>query len=416
MQPSFYRDAANRPMAEDETNLDAALLKICKLTRHGTVEGVVFDLRHERLDPKEWLMEPIGIAGFSRPFRCEGQPFLWFPWYGPFGDTDVERTIEGEIEFLKEKDANYPVPSVDSLRHTYTPDAIIEAGDKIEIDRVDIEGEITGLHHEHDVQRRLAYIKIVNSSGSTYSLKKPIVFTGASATWTGGYAKILQKINRRLCARFKIESLHDPRVNAIAKRGALADAEAAQSHRIDRSLKRDPADAETALLHAAILDRTDLDALLRRYARRTADRKDRMLVKATIKYMMDEACLVGYRLGRAEADLRMKPLAEGGLRSGTAAPKGGRESGASRRKKAETWQSRALTWAQEERIGNPTGSQEDIVGAMKDRATKDDWLPSEGWLLKFLRKEASGVLPAKQKKTRRAPKRGSEGPSLPRRG
>jgi hypothetical protein len=395
-------------MTEDETNLDAALLKICNVMRYGAVAGVVFDLRHERLDPQEWVMEPIWFSEFSWPFRREGQPFLWFPWYGPFRDTDVERTIEGEIEFLKGKDPNYPIPSVDSLRRTYTPDAIIEAGDRIEIDRVDIEGEISGLHHEHDVQKRLAYIKIVKPSGAAHLLEEPIIFTGASATWTGGYAKILQKINRRLCAHFMIESLHDPRVNEIAKRGALADAEASQGHRTGRSLKRDPADAEAALLHAVSLARTDLDALLSQYARRPADRKDRMLVKATIKYMIDEACSVGYRWGRAEADRRMKPLAEGGLRSRTAAPKGGRESGASRRKKAETtWQPRALTWAQEERSANSTGSQEDIIGAMRDRATKELWLPGDKTLMKFLReKEASGELPAKQKKTRLAAEKG----------
>jgi hypothetical protein len=117
-------------MAEDETNLNAALLKICNVTRYGTVEGVVFDLRHERLDPKEWLMQPTGIVPLSRPFRLERQPFLWFPWCGPLRDTDVERAIAHEIQFLKEKDPNYPVSSVESLRDTYTPDAIIETGDK----------------------------------------------------------------------------------------------------------------------------------------------------------------------------------------------------------------------------------------------------------------------------------------------
>jgi hypothetical protein len=384
-----------------------ALLEICNVTRYGTVEGVVLDLRHERLDPKEWLMEPIGFSGFSPPFRRKGQPFLWFPWYGAFCDMDVERVIESEIEFLKQKDPNYPVPSVDSLRHTYTPDAIIEAGDKIEIDRVVIEGEMSGLHHEHDVQRRLAYLKIVKPSEAAYLLEEPIVFTGASAMWAGGHTKILQKISRRLCTHFGIESLNDPSVSELAKRGALADAEAAQGHGIDGSLRRDAADAEAALLHAAVLARTDLDALLSQYARRTADQKDRMLVKARIKYMIDEACLVGYRWARAEADLRMKPLAEGGLRSRTAAPKGGRESGASRRKKAEkTWQPRALEWAQEERRAKPTASREVIVGAMEDRATKELWLPGEETLLKFLReKEASGELPAKQKKTRFVPKK-----------
>jgi hypothetical protein len=219
--------------------------------------------------------------------------------------------------------------------------------------------------------------------------------------WVGGYRKILSKINRRLCAHFKIESLHDPKVNEIAQHGALADAEAGQGHRIGGIL-RPQADAESALLHAAVLARTDLDKLLRQYARRRTNRNTRQFVKARIAYMVDEACLIGYRWGRAEADLHMKPLAEGGLRSRTAAPKGGRESGARRRKKAETtWQRRALKWAQEERKANPAATKETIVGAMRNRETETSRLPGDRTLMDFLReKEAAGEIPARQKKTR----------------
>jgi hypothetical protein len=369
-----HRDEGSRAMAEEETNLNAALLKICDVTRYGTVEGVAFDLRHQKLDLNEWLMPPIGIIPISRPSRFKRQPFLWFPWFGPFRDTDVERTIEHEIQFLKEKHPKDSPPSVESLRHTYTPDAMIEAGDKIEIDRVVIEGETTGLHHEHDVQGRLAYIRIVKPSGATHLLEEPIVFTGASATWTGGYNKILQKINRRLCAYFGIESIHDPKINEIAKSGILADAEAAQGHRVDGILRRDAADADAALLHAAILARTNLDALLRHYARRTADRIDRKLAKESIRYMIDEACLVGYRWGRAEADMRMKPLAMAAHRSRAGARKGGRISVATRRQNAaQTWKPVALKLAKEIREKNPRLSNTRLVARMMDR--EGDELP-----------------------------------------
>src|SRR5580693_8618915 len=93
-----HRAEGSRAMSEEKTNLDA-LLEIFNLTRHGTVEGIVFDLRHEKLEPKEWLMQPIGTIPLSRPFRLKGQPFLWFPWYGPFSDEDVKRAIEREIQF-----------------------------------------------------------------------------------------------------------------------------------------------------------------------------------------------------------------------------------------------------------------------------------------------------------------------------
>jgi len=190
-------------MVEDETKPNPALLKICNETRYGTVEGVVIDLRHEGLDPKEWLMEPIGIVPLSRPSRFELEPFLWFPWYGPFRETDVESAIEHETQFPKNKHPNDPPPSAETLRHTYTPDLIIEAGDKIEIDRIDTEGETTSLHNEHDVQRRLGYIRIVKPSGLPHLLKEPIVFIGASALWTGGYSKMFSKNVRRLCAYHK---------------------------------------------------------------------------------------------------------------------------------------------------------------------------------------------------------------------
>lgn len=127
-----------------------------------------------------------------------------------------------------------------------------------------------------------------------------------------------------------------------------------------------------------------------------------MLVKARIKYMIDEACLVGYRWGRAEADLHMKPLAEGGLRSRTAAPKGGRASGARRREIAEaTWKPRALQLAREARKADPTGTREQIVGAMKNRETKEIRLPSERILMPFLREKEDFRRTERQNEKRR---------------
>jgi hypothetical protein len=362
-------------MDDDETSLNDALLEICDETRHGTVGGVIFDIRHEDLAPKDWRMEPIGIdpRPLSRPSRNEGQPFLWFPWFGPFIESDVERSIENEIRFLKEKRPNDPAPSVESLRKTYTPDAKIEASDKIVIDRVLVEGERTGLHHEHDAQRRFAYIQIVKPLGSVHSLEEPIVFTGSSAMWTGGYSKMFSKIIQRLCAYHEIESIHDPKVKEIVRRGAQADAAA-------------------ALLHAAALVRADLDLP--------------NLVKAKIRYMIDEACLVGYRWGRAEADMRMKPLAQAGYRSRAGAPSGGRISGERRRQKAaETWKPLALRLAKDTRQKKPTLSNEALIGVMKNHREGAGKLPGEDSLRYFIRDMIrGGKLPPRKRTSRREDK------------
>jgi hypothetical protein len=209
--------------------------------------------------------------------------------------------------------------------------------------------------------------------GSIHSLKEPIVFTGSSAMWTGGYSKMLSKIIRRLCAYHEIESIHDPKVKEIVRRVAQIDAEVTPLQRGKETVKRGAqADAAAALLHATALATADLDFP--------------NLVKARIRYMIDEACLVGYRWGRAEADMRMKPLAEAGYRSRTASPSGGRISGERRRQKAEqTWKPLALRLANEIRKKNPTLSNEALIGVMKNHRKSGDKLPGEDTLRDFIR-------------------------------
>jgi hypothetical protein len=168
-------------MDDHETNPHAAVLEICNVTRYGIIDDVVFNLRHESLHPKDWTMEPIGIARI----RAEGSPFLWFPWFGQFSSADMERNIESEIQLIKKRRPESPAsaPSVQSLRERDTPDAIIQAGDKVVIDRVVTEGDVTPLHNEQDVQRRLAYIKIIKLSGEILLLEKPIVWCLGDVGW-----------------------------------------------------------------------------------------------------------------------------------------------------------------------------------------------------------------------------------------
>src|SRR5262249_6145615 len=226
---------------------------------------------------------------------------------------------------------------------------------------------------EHDVQRRLAYIQIVKPLGSIHSLKEPIVFTGSSAVWTGGYSKMFLKIIRRLCAYHEIESIHDPKVKEIVRRVAQIQAEITAPQRGKETVNRGAqADAAAALLHAAALAMADLDFP--------------NLVKARIRYMINEACLVGYRWGRAEADMRMKPLAEAGYRSRAGATDGGRISGERRRQKAEqTWKPLALRLARDIRKKNPTLSNEALIGVMRNHRKSGGKLPGEDTLRDFIR-------------------------------
>jgi hypothetical protein len=57
-----------------------ALSRITHIDRHGTVDGVEIDLRHELLDPREW--ETCLIGDILSKHRRREEPFIWFPWFG----------------------------------------------------------------------------------------------------------------------------------------------------------------------------------------------------------------------------------------------------------------------------------------------------------------------------------------------
>jgi hypothetical protein len=65
------------------------LEKITQVDRRGTVDGVIFDLRHDLLDPKEWGTQTIGLDEDWSKVRTYGRPFIWFPWYGEFNAAAV---------------------------------------------------------------------------------------------------------------------------------------------------------------------------------------------------------------------------------------------------------------------------------------------------------------------------------------
>lgn len=350
----------------------AVLYRICHVDRHGAVEGVEFDFRHEDLDPEQWGMPTIGSA-LSYAYRLD-QPYIWFPWYGKFDAQAVRRDIKADV--AKFGTSKRPIKK---LLLDLTPDATVGAGDKIIIDRVEILSSGDPFSHLHDAEERRAYLKIVRGNGRTVNLAVPVRLVGHTAFMGRGTSRdMLPKIAARICEHFSFDSIE----------GEIAD-------KILQSEK--DGFAEGALLYLRLLLKMNKTTLANseRHKLNTEEGRAAFLTKETI----ENALRLGYYWARAEMELRMEPFARSGLELRTNAGRAGVASGASRRAKAEqTWKAHALELATAARASDPTLSQHrlaDEIGFGWRLATKP---PGHATLTAFISElEKSGRIQARKK-------------------
>ncbi len=121
-----------RPWTEDDTRRHMELRRIFGMERHGSVEGVEFDLRHPLIDPKEWVTYVIGAVG-ATTFRNDREPFLWFPWMGNF---DAE-ALRSELLVDEQKfEGTHNERRFNAMVRSCTPEHFVYAGDKVVVVRV----------------------------------------------------------------------------------------------------------------------------------------------------------------------------------------------------------------------------------------------------------------------------------------
>jgi hypothetical protein len=113
---------------------------------------------------------------------------------------------------------------------------------------------------------------------------------------------------------------------------------------------------------------------------------------------LDDACVLGYAWARAEAELRMKPLALAALASKAGASRAGQASGARRRANAaETWQAAVKAEACRLRGEQPHISQSKLATEILYQLG-DDALPSHAIMVRYISKlERDGELPKRHK-------------------
>jgi hypothetical protein len=201
---------------DEDSKRRQALSEIWGITRHGIVEGVEFDLRHELLDPSEWQTATIGIE--SPPYFIRySDPLIWFPWYGEFSEATLRREAELYYEYERDRrlgKADHNLRGHEHMRRTSrlqpaeeyvingTPECTICTGDKIVIKDVQphvLEEELYRYTHPHDYETRYARLTVIRSNGRADLIETPVPFQGATALFRSGpYENFFDRICRRI--------------------------------------------------------------------------------------------------------------------------------------------------------------------------------------------------------------------------
>ncbi len=322
----------------------AKMYWICQIDRVGEIEGVEFDFRSDLLPPSEW--QTIPLRARLEELRDPHQPFIWFPWFGAFDKACLRQDAEAHLSSAGQEPAKAEIERSVSVRK---PDAIVHRGDKICIERVDIERDDVPFEHAHDIEVRRAHLCIHRENGDLESIAVPLEFTGAFALMgPGARSETLETVRDRILERFKLEAL-DGDVT-----GSGEPAFALEALRLAR------------LLEAHTRHLRDLAGGIPLLPDGKPDRPNERLAAMEAMHLVDASVRLGYFWAKAEAERDMKPMAKRALRSRAGASRGGTNSGESRRKgRAETWEPRALRLARDFRIKNPSASQDMVVDEIK---------------------------------------------------
>jgi hypothetical protein len=294
-----------RVLDERESARRHELWKISHETRHGIVDGVEFDLRSSDLDPRKWGMEFLGNE--SVPQRREGMPFIWYPWDGEFDVNKLRQEFRAsDIKW----DTTRSESEFELDLAEYTPEFIVSAGDRIEIDTVLTKEVGGGFEHEHDRFEQHAFLRIVRNSQS-FKLDNPLIFVGVSAirrNRVNGHILFFDKIATRAFDYFAIKDFADSSFMDILQR---------DKHTLSGS--------EKVLRSLYLLYQENNDIINARY--NLEDNPEASLRRPSRLKSIEEAIALGFHWAEAEAEMNMKPLAESGARSKRGGSIGGVRSG-----------------------------------------------------------------------------------------
>ena len=224
MGQPMYKAVREAQREKDRIEQSAAVFR----DRHGTIDGVMFDLRHKDLDAGNWL--PPAFNDF--PDRPSNAPFIWFPWYGEFDETalwsEAQKAVaraEALTPIGKFRMSRNRGPTADQSQRfiqtdeekirayvaEHTPECVVFRGDTIEIDHVEIKVVRNAIDHPHDRETREAYLRVRRANnGAVEEICTPISYTGVTSVldydiWSYNF----EKMAKRIADHFKLESVRE---------------------------------------------------------------------------------------------------------------------------------------------------------------------------------------------------------------
>jgi len=333
--------------------------------RHGVVDGVTIDLRHELLPASDWrpYLKDFGDS----PAPPVGAPFLWFPWFGPYDESVVERqaqaaraeharmqTLESVEEGRSQNEAartsgeTVQQPSgrsIESYIESYTPEYVIQRGDRISIGRVEIARIGDDFDHPHDLEVRNAYLRVDRPKRRAFDASRPILFEGKTAVLDRDVgSSFVNEISARIRKHFNLSSIRDLQ--------SVKDDRSYAYRALRKACSVDIA-TETDSTHVVVVARKD-----------TEEFHD----GSNTWYTINDAVMMGYLWGRAEAAELMMPHAKSALAAKARSARAGRVSGEKRRQAAEEgWKRIAREITEGLWQANPKLSQADVVHKIPDK-------------------------------------------------
>jgi len=142
---------------------------------HATINNVYIDLRHELLQEQEWTSPSLGDFDLHRK-EDPDLPLIWFPWF----DARIEKSrlprvrLQGNVGSLAPP--RWRSKSEQRKFQVNIPEFIVEEGDRIYIDRVEIENIGDEFDHPHDSEIRRAFLRIVRTNSAVKYIKRPIIY------------------------------------------------------------------------------------------------------------------------------------------------------------------------------------------------------------------------------------------------
>jgi hypothetical protein len=362
------------------------------------IDGVDIDLRNEMLPWDDW--KPSYLIDFgTSPEPPSEAPFIWFPWLDSYDEDAVRRQAQAifdekakatnsehvgghetdnqRIRVIGETSRRSEA-SIDAYIRANTPECVVQKGDKISVDRVEVVPIGNTFDHLHDREIRAAYLRVERPNGEIEKLTTPITYKGRTAIRDSVVSNLfVNSISARILRYFGLGSIRD--LNRVPEDESYAYRALRKAFSVDIATKRKNVGTVIVVGRGPSEEFHD---------------------GSNTWYTVNDAVMMGYLWGRAEAAQQMQPLAEWALATKEKSARGGKFGGANRRKRAqEGWMRIAEKIAEELWQTNAKLTQADVIRKIPDRwakASADLELsgcpaPSDSRLKTFISEVAKGL-------------------------